>query len=259
MPAADRFGEETSRQIEAIYATPDVAAQRAKILAALQPAHGDKVADIGCGPGYLVAEIAEAVGPAGRVHGLDLGPAMVAIAERRCAGHANCRIEAGDARTLPFPNDAFDGLTSIQVLEHVDDVVAAIGEMFRVLRPGGRAVVMATDWDSLVMETADRGRLVRVVRQWEARSAHAHLPSCLAPLLREAGFAVDEVAPLPLLSAEWDTATYAVRILAMIHNLARKRGDPAEADAFYEEQQQLGAAGRFFFCLNRFLFVARKP
>jgi SAM-dependent methyltransferase len=256
--AADRFGDQTSRQIEALYATPDVAAQRSRILAALQLGRSEKVADIGCGPGYLTAEIAEAVGPAGLVHGLDLGPAMVAIAERRCAGYANCRVEVGDARALPFPDATFDALASIQVLEHVDDVATAIDEMARVLRPGGRAVVMATDWDSLVMESGDRARLERVVRRWERRSEHAHLPSRLGPLLGEAGLAVEQIAAVPMLNTVWDEETYAVRIVGMIHNLARRRGDPAEADGFFEEQRRLGAEGRFFFCLNRFLFVARQ-
>lgn len=258
MPTADRFGDDTSRQVEALYATPDVAAQRARILGALQPAPGERIADLGCGPGYLTAALADAVGPKGLVHGIDLGPAMVAIAERRCAGRANCRIEAGDARVLPFPEEAFDALASIQVLEHIDRVETALSEMARVLRPAGRAVVMATDWDSLVVESADRARLERVVRSWETRSAHAHLPSRLAPLLREAGFEMQEVVAVPMLNTEWDDETYAVRILGMIHGVARRRCDPADADEFYQEQHRLGAAGRFFFCLNRFLFVARK-
>lgn len=258
MATADRFGDQTARGVEALYATPDVAAQRARILETLRPAEGERIADLGCGPGYLTRELAAAVGPAGVVHGLDLGVQMVALAERRCAAHANCRIEIGDARALPFPAGAFDALASIQVLEHVDQVEVALAEMARVLRPAGRVVIMATDWDGLVIESQDRARLARVLHCWEGHRAQPHLPGRLGALLRQAGLEVREVSALPMLYASWDAEIYAVRILGMIHAFASRRGDPGDAAGFFEEQQRLGAEGRFFFCLNRFLFLAGK-
>lgn len=259
MTAASAFDDKASSRLDTIYGTPDVAAQRARILEFLQPLPGERIADLGCGPGYLAADLARAVAPGGLVHGLDSAPDMVAIARRRTTGQATCQIEAGDVCRLPFADASLDAVVSIQVLEHIDPVERAISEMFRVLRPAGRAAVMATDWAGLVCETEDHARLGRVIELWAERGAHPHLPSRLGPLLRAGGFRLQEIVPVPMLNTRYDLDTYAHGIFDFIHRFARKHGDPAEAEAFIAEQRQLGETDRFFFCLNRFLFLAEKP
>ena len=65
--AEDQFDEETSRQIEAVYLTPDVATQRDKVLAMLAPRAGEKALDIGCGPGLTTQALAQKIGTTGKV------------------------------------------------------------------------------------------------------------------------------------------------------------------------------------------------
>lgn len=251
------FDDKAAKRLEAIYGTPDVAAQRRRVVVALQPKAGERIADLGCGPGYLAVELAEAVGPSGAVDGIDVASDMVAIAKERAAAHPNCRIEVGDACRLPFADASFDAVASIQVLEHIEAVGDAIAEMWRVLRTGGRAAVMATDWDGLVCETEDRTRLRRMIASWSAHGPHPHLPSRLAPLLEVGGLGVEQVEAVPMLSMRAAAGTYAFGMFDLLYRFARKQGD-AEAEAFIREQRALGEAGRFFFCLNRFLFLARK-
>ena len=67
MASSMPFDERAARRIEAVYATPDVAATRAAVFGALEPRSGERIVDLGCGPGYMARELALAVGPGGRV------------------------------------------------------------------------------------------------------------------------------------------------------------------------------------------------
>src|SRR5271166_6273442 len=77
-----KFDEELSRKVEAVYLTPDVVAQRGRVLQALALAAGEHVLDIGVGPGLLSRAMASAVGREGRVCGIDLSRAMLAMAAK---------------------------------------------------------------------------------------------------------------------------------------------------------------------------------
>ena len=80
------FDAAAAKSLEAIYLTPDVIAQRARVLDLLAPQAGERVLDIGVGPGLLAYDLARLVGEGGRLLGLDLSPSMVAVAAERLAG-----------------------------------------------------------------------------------------------------------------------------------------------------------------------------
>jgi ubiquinone/menaquinone biosynthesis C-methylase UbiE len=104
---------------------------------------GDRVLDIGCGPGWFWAEIADAL-PAGLDLTLaDLSAGMVEEAVNRCRGPAFGSVagQQADASALPFADGSFDAVLAMHMLYHVPDPAVAIGEMFRVLKPGGFAAV----------------------------------------------------------------------------------------------------------------------
>ena len=83
-----------------------------------------------------------AVGRDGAVHGLDASGAMNVIAERRCADKPWVRIDEGDVLELPYADGTFDAAVSTQVYEYVADLPRALGELHRVLRPGGQALIL---------------------------------------------------------------------------------------------------------------------
>lgn len=130
------FDEELSRKIEAVYLTPEVVAQRRQVLQALALAAGEHVLDIGSGPGLLANAMAGSVGSEGRVSGIDLSQAMVAMAARRCLEQPWAEFRTADAAQLPYPDESFDAAVSTQVYEFLSDVPAALAELHRVLRPG---------------------------------------------------------------------------------------------------------------------------
>jgi ubiquinone/menaquinone biosynthesis C-methylase UbiE len=112
------------------------------LMRAAGPRAGEQVLDLACGTGVVARQVASLVGPTGRVVGLDLSPAMLAVA-RASAEREGHRIEwhEGRAEALPFPDGTFDLVLCQQGLQFVPDRPRAAAEMYRVLREGGRAVV----------------------------------------------------------------------------------------------------------------------
>ncbi|GAA5513596.1 2-methoxy-6-polyprenyl-1,4-benzoquinol methylase, mitochondrial [Deinococcus carri] len=101
---------------------------------------GDAVLDIATGTGVVALALAEAVGTAGRVVGVDLAPGMVAAARAKAAGVPQVSFEVGDASALPFPDGGFDVVVCAAGLFFMPDMTAALCEWRRVLRPGGQLV-----------------------------------------------------------------------------------------------------------------------
>jgi SAM-dependent methyltransferase len=117
----------------------------ARVLDVASPAPGDVIADVGCGNGAYLRELARR-GFAGRVIGADLSIGMLRAA-RAAAGAA--ALVAGDAAALPLADASADLTLAMHMLYHVPDPVAAVSELRRVTRPGGRVVVGLNGADSL--------------------------------------------------------------------------------------------------------------
>jgi arsenite methyltransferase len=261
MTGGQSFDDTASRRLEAVYQTPDVIAQRHRTLTALEPREGERVLDVGAGPGLLVADMAAIVGPGGHVTGLEISDSMLAVARRRCASLPTAdriTLVKGDATALPFPDASFDAATSTQVYEYVPDIDRALAELHRVLRPGGRALILDTDWASIVWNTTDQARMDRVLAAWVDRFADPHLPRSLSRRLRDAGFRIRRRETVVLLNPEYDPETYSVINASIIADYVTGRHGltPGEVQAWQQDLTQLGVQGRYFFSLNRYVFLA---
>src|SRR3979409_1384478 len=111
--------------------------RRAARVTGLAP--GGSALDVACGTGKLTALLARRSGPGGRVVGLDFSPQMLEIARRE---HPGIEFIEGDALKLPFEDGSFDASTIAFGLRNLADPVNGLREMLRVVRPGGRAVVL---------------------------------------------------------------------------------------------------------------------
>ena len=112
--------------------------------AGIQPR--DKVLEVAVGPGATLTEILRRVDRETTVYGVDLSPKMLNKAGRRAsaAGYANLDLQEADARQLPFPDGTFDVLYNSYMLDLIPlaDLPVVLGEFGRVLRPGGRLVLV---------------------------------------------------------------------------------------------------------------------
>src|SRR3954452_5784347 len=212
------FDEQAACRIEAGDGTPDVAATRAAVLAALEPRTGERIVDLGCGPGYMARELALAIGTGGRVHALDLSGPMLALARRRCRGLPAVGLTAGDVTALPLPDGGVDAAVALQSLAYVPDVARAIGEIARVLRPGGRAVVLDTDFASVVWHGRDQARVDRILAAYDVHVAHPGLPRRLGRLAADAGTAPVRPQVVPILTASFQPDPFAHGIALFIRN-----------------------------------------
>ena len=97
--------------------------------------------DVGAGPGSVTTSLAHAAGPEGLALGIDISEPMLARAARAAAGPQVGFLRA-DAQKLPFRDESFDAAISLAVLQLIPDPAAALGEIARVLKPGGRLAVM---------------------------------------------------------------------------------------------------------------------
>ena len=120
------------------YLVPAIFAPAAEgILEALAPQPGERLLDVACGTGVVARQAAPRVAPGGQVCGLDLNDAMLDVA-RAASTDAEIDWRQGDAAAMPLPDGGFDVVVCQAALMFMPDPAAALGEMRRVLAPGGR-------------------------------------------------------------------------------------------------------------------------
>lgn len=254
------YDEEASKRLEALYTSASMADRRELIRDRLDLRPGEAILSIGCGPGFETAELAEAVGISGQVHGIDTSEAVLEIAGRRCDDMAQVTLERADATDIPVADESFDAAVAVQIYEYIQDVDSAVAELARVLRPGGRATVYATDWDSIVWHSSDRARMERAIEAWTDIYTNPHLGSQLAAYFRDAGLAVERVEPNSILDTQLD-GTYAGFSLDLIRGQLEtvEALDETVIEAWVQDFKDIDEAGETFFNLTQFLYTVRKP
>jgi ubiquinone/menaquinone biosynthesis C-methylase UbiE len=256
-----QFDPVLAQRIEALYKTDDATRRRQAVLNSLELKSGERALDIGTGPGFLAREMAPLVGPAGGIVGIDTSEAMLQLARHRCSGTSWVELQQGDATKLPVPDASFDVAVSVQVFEYIADVMKALSEMNRILRPGGRATVVSTDWDSLVWQSTDKTRMDKVLAAFKEHCALPDLPRTLGTKLRQAGFTLQDQRVIVQFNPSFDANSYSYHAIEIVKAFVpgRRGVTDAEAQLWADELRQLGERGDYFFCLNQFLFFATKP
>ena len=183
------------------------------------------------------------------------------MSQKRCSSLSQVEIRDGDATSIPYGNNEFDVAVSIQVYEYIEDIDKCLTELYRVLKPGGRALVMCTDWDTLIWNKEDRERMDRILTTFETHCAEPRLPRKIAPKLRDTGFDLTKCDVYTMLNSEYDENTYSHGIIDFIASYVSGKNDISaeETKAWVTELRDKGREGVYFFSISRYIFSVSKP
>jgi len=171
------------------------AASRAKFerhLDLLQPQPGERILDLGCGSGAHCRTLAPLVMPGGQVVGVDVEPDAIDVAERLSAdtNDGALTFAVADGHQLPYDNETFHAAICISVLAFCQNPLRVLAEAWRVLRPGGRLLLVNSDEDARIYNCHDRELGRRVMRAIADRAYDPWAGRRLAGLLITAGFTI---------------------------------------------------------------------
>lgn len=223
-----RITDEFTRQAQtfATWAEKVDADVGARFGGALGEAGRGRLIDIACGPGVVTAALAP---NAASVVAFDATDEMLAKARARCdkVGLSNVAFKSGDAEHLPFADAQFDGAVTRAAVHHFAEPQNAINEMYRVLRPGGVAVIA----DVISSESAGESQLHNAIERLRDPSHTCMLPaSVIEAAARQAGFR-------DLEAATWDIDRELEEWLAIVN-------DPTRSDPVRIVVRALAEAGR---------------
>ena len=143
-----------------------------------------RILDVGCGTGNLMGKLAERF-PEAKLHGLDISEGMLAKAARKCRRLGErVQLKQGDGERLPYADDRFDVVACVHSFHHYPDKAGSLHEMHRVLRPGGRLLLLDANRDGLWGLLVFQG-LVRAIE----RTVHHCTQAEYRTLLAGSGFA----------------------------------------------------------------------
>jgi ubiquinone/menaquinone biosynthesis C-methylase UbiE len=224
------------------------------LLAPARVEPGLAVVDYGCGPGHLAVELARRVGPSGRVFALDLNAEFRRRTAERAAAEGvaeRVTVLAVEDDTLPLASGSVDRVVCKNVLEYVDDPAHTLAEFRRVLRPGGLAHVVDSDWGLLAVEPLGPERGAELFEAARHAYRTPHVGRRLHGLFRAAGFRDVELQVL----ANADVRGHMAPVVWNMIQYARASGriPAARLDAIADELREAIDAGRYLLLLPQFL------
>ncbi|NEA42864.1 methyltransferase domain-containing protein [Streptomyces sp. SID11385] len=250
----ERAVPDPAAYLDQLAATDAARSYKGVLFDALDARPGATVLDLGCGSGADLAPLSEAVGPSGKVVGVEIRSELAGRARERTGAAGNVHVVAGDLHALPLPDGCADLARTDRGLQHVADPARALAKARRVLRPGGRLAMGEPDWDSLAIDHPDLG-LARAYTRHVADGIvrKGTIGRQLPRLAREAGFAVAAVVPVTSVFREVEAAD---RVLGLRRTTERavSAGRLSAADA----ERWLGhlAAEPFFAAVTLHIVVA---
>jgi SAM-dependent methyltransferase len=214
---------------------------------------GERAVDVGCGTGEQVREFACA---GAQAFGVEPSGRLRAEASRR-ANDSLAEFVDGTAEALPFGRGSIDVIRCERVFQHLDRPAGAAAEFARVLRPGGRAVVIDMDWGTTVLHPGDLLVTSEVAKAQDGELPNPHAGRRLTGLLAGAGLEVTGIVARSLII--WEPATGGWGLIGYLAAQARRQGriTDEEHDRLMTDFAAGAERGDFHFSVTMFAASAR--
>ena len=225
---------------------------------------GQRLLDVGCGLGDAALALGDELGSDGEIVGIDASAEMIASARSR-ARTATCRVRftVGDALELAESNSSFDLARSERTLQWLTDPKAAVAEMARVLRPGGRLSLIETDWSTFGIDVGDGDLAKRVHESMQIERRRAsNIGRRLTDLVHDIGFELVDHTTATQHWTAWDPdespAPYGCFSMTSLAQDLIDTGylSADERDRFVSTIHSAAREGRFSMALTMFGVVA---
>jgi ubiquinone/menaquinone biosynthesis C-methylase UbiE len=245
------------RFVDTLNTLPDIQVIKDRMIDRLRLRPGQRVLEVGCGTGDDARRLAELVGPSGQVVGIDFSETMVEEARAR-AKESGLPVEfhQGDACRLDLPDAGFDACRTERVLLHIPEPAAAVAEMVRVTRPGGRVVVFDGDMDTIVVDHPDLETTRRIMTAMADKLAHGRIGRQLPRLLRDAGLEEVEAEGRCITGAPF---SFMAGMLYCTLGGSPEIIDPAELEAWLAPLAEADEAGHLFGGFTGFIVSGTRP
>ena len=223
---------------------PDIIEYRRLFNQRLGLAPGGKFLEVGCGIGGAAIPVADISGPTGLVAGVDINPALLDVAIERAGQRPGIEFRLGNACAIPYPDHYFDAARCERVFLYLPDRLAAIREMMRVVKPGGRVHLIDADVPSAAIYSAKPALTQKMLQTVAASIPNPCSGRELPFLARKAGLRdlrIDTFAssfPHEFLISTMSGALYKAAETGVVPR--------SGVDEWLAEQAALNASGDFF-------------
>jgi SAM-dependent methyltransferase len=228
------------------------------LLLRLRP--GERILDVGCGCGDDLRELATLVTPNGCAVGIDSSQSMIDEARQRNAGcELPLQFELGDAAHLRWHSDYFDACRADRVFQHLPDPERALNEMLRVLKPGGRVLIVDRDWGMVAVDASDVETTRVVLNRACAGIRNGWMGRGLGGLFKRAGVINAEVQTKSISINSFAVADTLLDLRVVLdHAIAEKLVSQEVAAKWLDDLLDRDAANRFFATLTLYLACGSK-
>lgn len=244
--------------METSHAQQTAQTYKQRIIEELALQEGATVLDVGCGTGQDTQDLAQAVGPHGRVVGIDQSETMLQVARTRIASlQLPVEYILADALHLPFADASFDGCQASRVLGYLQDPGIALAEMIRVARPGARLVVADGDFDLIVVDIPDRALARKITHAICDYMKNGWLGRQLPRLFQQAGLNTIRVdgSLMPL-----DYAFFQLAFSGILQSVQDTGAISVEEfSRFWNALEQAERERHFFARMGGFIVSGQKP
>jgi SAM-dependent methyltransferase len=229
----------------------------------MQLSDSSAVLDLGCGRGTDLIAIGSEASPLLQLVGLDASADSVQIAQSSTKSDRRYSFHLHDiSQGLPFADESFDCVLSINTLECLTDKSAVLGEVHRVLRPGGSVVFAHFDWDTQVFDGEDKGLVRKIVQSfgdWQQawmEDSDAWMGRRLWPTFQQSGLFKGSIHSAVMMETAFEPGKYGFEQAKAFGGLARRgKIDPADYRRFMESLDLLSARNCYLYAITMFIYA----